>query len=295
MSPAPVLVSCSVVSYGTPPAKIERLLQGVAGSRPQLLSYLIENSATDSLRELASRYRAQYWHQPDNPGFGRSHNRAMRAAMEAGSRHHFVLNPDIYFPLDTFGRLVAYMESHPDVVLLGPRVCFPDGRLQPLCKLLPDPLKLAVRRFLPWLHRSAGHQHAYEMHATGYTRIMDVPAMSGCFMLIRTDALARSGLFDERFFLYFEDVDLSRRLGRVGRTVFYPHVTILHEYGRGSYHDWRLLWHHLVSAVRYFNKWGWWFDPERRRINTAALDGMLLGEGESRVVDAGEARAIRKE
>jgi hypothetical protein len=69
----------------------------------------------------------------------------------------------------------------------------------------------------------------------------------------------------------------------------------LHEYGRGSYHDWRLLWHHLVSAVRYFNKWGWWFDPERRRINTAALDGMLLGEGESRVVDAGEARAIRKE
>lgn len=301
MTSAPVLVSCSVVSYGTPPDKIERLLQGVAGSWPRLLSYLIENSATDSLHELAPRYQAQYWHQPDNPGFGRSHNRAMRAAMEAGSLYHFVLNPDIYFPLDTFARLLAYMESHPDVALLGPRVCFPDGRLQPLCKLLPGPVELAVRRFLPWLHRRGGRQRAYEMHATGYARIMDVPAMSGCFMLIRSEALARSGLFDERFFLYFEDVDLSRRLGRVGRTVFYPHVTIVHEYGRGSYHNWRLLWHHVVSALRYFNKWGW-SDPERRRINAAALAGILPGEdepacqlsGESGGVDAGDRRAARK-
>jgi hypothetical protein len=279
MTRAPVLASCSVVSYASPPEQIERLLQGVAGGWPSMLPYLIENSATDALRDLAPRYRALYWHQPDNPGYGRSHNRAMRAAIDAGSRYHFVLNPDIQVAPDAVARLLAYMEGHPDVVLLGPRVCFPDGRLQPLCKLLPDPVGLAVRRFLPRLHRRSGSQCAYEMHASGYGRIMDVPSLSGCFMLIRTEALAAAGMFDERFFLYFEDVDLSRRLGRIGRTVFYPHVTVVHDYGRGSYHDWRLFRHHMVSAVRYFNKWGWWQDPERRRINAAARDALLPGAG----------------
>ncbi|MGX9217308.1 glycosyltransferase [Massilia varians] len=287
MTRAPVLASCSVVAYANPPEQIERLLRGVSGSWPRLLTYLIENSPEDSLRSLAPRYQALYWHQPDNPGFGRSHNRAMRAAMEAGSRYHFVLNPDIYFSEDSFSRLLAYMESQADVAMLSPRICFPDGRLQPLCKLLPAPIGLAPRRFLPWLHRCTGLQRDYEMHASGYDRIMDVPVLSGCFMLIRTDALARAGLFDKRFFLYFEDVDLSRRLARVGRTVFYPHVTVMHEYGRGSYRDWRLLCHHSASAVRYFNKWGWWFDEERERVNARALGSISLAKGEGGVgIDA---------
>ena len=153
MTRAPVLASCSVVAYANPPQQIERLLRGVSGSWPRLLTYLIENSPEDSLRSLAPRYQALYWHQPDNPGFGRSHNRAMRAAMEAGSRYHFVLNPDIHFSEECFPRLLAYMESQADVAMLSPRICSPDGRLQPLCKLLPAPVGLATRRFLPWLHR----------------------------------------------------------------------------------------------------------------------------------------------
>jgi GT2 family glycosyltransferase len=163
------------------------------------------------------------------------------------------------------------MDQHPDVGLLAPRVHYPDGRLQPLCKLLPHPLELAVRRFLPLLHRSSGRLARYELHATGYSRVMDVPALSGCFMLMRVETVLRAGLFDERFFLYFEDVDLSRRVGRIARTVFVPHVAIVHDYARGSYRNWRLLWHHLVSATRYFNKWGWLRDAERDRINARAL------------------------
>lgn len=90
-------------------------------------------------------------------------------------------------------------------------------------------------------------------------------------MLMRCDTLRRVGLFDERFFLYFEDVDLSRRIGRVARTVFFPGVQVEHGYAAGSYRNARLLWHHIVSAVRYFNKWGWLDDPERARVNEHAL------------------------
>jgi GT2 family glycosyltransferase len=271
MSPAAAQASCSVVCYNHSVAQVERLLACIAGCRPRVQLYLIDNSERESLGDLARRGGAIYRHQGDNPGFGRSHNWALRATLAAGSRYHFVLNPDIDFASDVLPRLLAYMEQHPDIGLLAPRVHYPDGQLQPLCKLLPGPLDLAVRRFWPGLHRRSGRQARYELHDSGYDQVMDVPVLSGCFMLLRLGTLAQAGLFDERFFLYFEDVDLSRRIGRVARTVYYPYVAIRHDYVRGSDRTWRLLWHHSVSALRYFNKWGWLRDPERDRINAAAL------------------------
>ena len=83
-----------------------------------------------------------------------------------------------------------------------------------------------------------------------------------------------SGLFDERFFMYFEDTDLSRRIHSRYRTVMYSHVSVFHAYDRRSRRDLRLLRIHISSAVKYFNKWGWFFDRERAGINrktTAAL------------------------
>jgi GT2 family glycosyltransferase len=271
--------SCSIVCYLSRPDQLERLLASITTARPDLLVFLVDNSPTDSLRSLARRFGARYHHQPHNPGYAKAHNRALREAIAAGSVYHFVLNPDIQIPLDGIAKLLAYMEQHPDVGLLAPRVHYPDGRLQPLCKLLPHPLELLLRRFFPLLHRSSGQLARYELHGSGYSRVMDVPALSGCFMLMRVETVVRAGLFDERFFLYFEDVDLSRRVGRIARTVFVPHVAIVHDYARGSYRDWRLLWHHLVSAGRYFNKWGWLQDTERDRINARTLRASGLARG----------------
>lgn len=272
-------VSCCIVCYHNRPEQIERLLASVTMARPDMRIYLVDNSRTDALRELAERFGVHYRHQPDNPGYARAHNWALRTAAAAGHTYHFVLNPGVQMPLDGIGKLLGYMEQHPDVGLVAPRVHFPDGRLQPLCRLLPHPLELLVRRFAPLLHRSSGRRARYELHGSGYTRVMDVPALSGCFMLMRLDTVMRAGMFDERFFLYFEDVDLSRRVGRIARTVFVPHVSIVHDDTRRSYRDWRLLWHQLVSAARYFNKWGWLRDEERDLVNARALraDGFARG------------------
>jgi GT2 family glycosyltransferase len=271
--------SCSIVCYHSPPAQLERLLASITTARPGMRVYVLDNSRSDVLRAPALRFGAHYRHQPDNPGYGRAHNWALTAAAAAGSRYHLVLHPDVQLPLDGIGKLLAYMDAHPDVGLVAPRVHYPDGRLQPLCKLLPHPLELAVRRFFPLLHGFSGRLARYELHGSGYSQVMDVPALSGCFLLMRLETVLRAGLFDERFFLYFEDVDLSRRVGRIARTVFVPHVAIVHDYGRGSYRNGRLLWHHLVSAARYFNKWGWVHDEERDRINTRSLRaaGLLRG------------------
>jgi len=86
-------------------------------------------------------------------------------------------------------------------------------------------------------------------------------------MLLRTSILEQTGLFDERFFMYYEDTDLTRRVHQFHRTVFYPKVTITHDFAKASHKNRRLLIAHIHSAIQYFNKWGWFFDAERTQIN----------------------------
>lgn len=153
-----------------------------------------------------------------------------------------------------------------------PKILYPDGRLQPLCKLLPTPYGLILRRFMHFLkNKLARFNYRYEMHASGYNKIMDVPFLSGCFMFLRKDALQKTGIFDERIFLYNEDTDLSRRIHQQYRTVYYPEALVYHYHEKKSYKNFQLLLVHIQSAIRYFNKWGWWNDPEREHINRETL------------------------
>ncbi len=234
--------------------------------------YLIDNSPTDNARCFADHPRIEYSFNNKNVGFGAGHNLALKKSISDGSTYHIVLNPDVYFENTSISTLHDFMEANPDVGLCMPKVLYPDGRIQPLCKLLPSPRILILRRFLFFLHKLLARQnYYYELQFTGYNRVMNVPFLSGCFMFLRTDVLRKIGLFDERIFLYTEDVDLSRRIHKHFRTVFYPDVTIYHYHQRGSYKSTTLLMHNIRSAIKYFNKWGWLFDKERDLINRNAL------------------------
>jgi GT2 family glycosyltransferase len=101
--------------------------------------------------------------------------------------------------------------------------------------------------------------------------VMDVPFLSGCFMFLRMETIEKVGLFDENIFLYTEDTDLTRRIHKHYRTVFYPEASIYHHNQRGSYKNFVILMHHVFSAIRYFNKWGWFNDTERDHINQRIL------------------------
>ena len=100
---------------------------------------------------------------------------------------------------------------------------------------------------------------------------MFVPYLSGCFMLLRQSALIDIGLFDERFFMYPEDIDLTRRMAERYDTLFYPHVSVIHEHGRESHKSFNMFVIHLVNLVRYFNKWGWFYDSKRDELNRKTL------------------------
>lgn len=268
-------ISCSIVCYQNAPEQIARVLSCLAPFRkPNPLSLsvsLIDNSPRAGLSQVAEQFGAAYIHLPHNPGFGTAHNVAIRNILKTDTAYHLVLNPDTHFSEDVIPALVEFMESNRDVGLVMPDIRYPDGHRQHLCKLLPTPADLLMRRFLPTLYEYSGRLARYELHESGYDDIMDVPALSGCFMLIRTSVLRQVGGFDERYFMYLEDVDLSRRIGRVARTVYFPHVSITHDYVKGSYKNRKLLFHHIQSAIRYFNKWGWIKDTEKDRVNRSAL------------------------
>ena len=238
--------------------------------------YLIDNSPTDILRCLASLdSRIEYIFNNANLGFGKAHNIALKRSIEENIPYHLILNPDVYFNKGVLEEIYNFMENNPDVGLVMPKVLYPDGTLQYLCKLLPTPLDLFGRRFLnfgPFKKIVEKRNEIYELRFTGYDKIMEVPYLSGCFMFIRTEVLKKVGLFDERFFMYLEDTDLSRRIHRVSKTVYYPDVFIYHEYGKGSYKNSKLLKYHLDSAIKYFNKYGWFFDKERDEINNKTLE-----------------------
>ncbi len=86
-------------------------------------------------------------------------------------------------------------------------------------------------------------------------------------MFLRSDALKKVGLFDERYFIYMEDIDLSRRIAREYKTIYFPNVHIYHGHARESYGFNKLLLLHIHSAIKYFNKWGWFFDKDRKVTN----------------------------
>ena len=202
-----------------------------------------------------------------NLGYGAGHNIAIRESIDIGATYHIVVNPDIYFEEGVIEKLIIYMNKYSEVGLVMPRVLYPNGELQYLCKLLPTPFDLLFRRFLPWRRYVEKKNEKYELRFTNYSREMEVPSLSGCFMFVRIAVLKKVGGFDERYFMYAEDLDLCRRIGKVSRTMYYPNVVVYHEYAKGSYKNRRLLRYHLSSVVKYFNKWGWFYDTERRKIN----------------------------
>ncbi len=239
--------------------------------------FIVDNSPTDELRGVAEECGAEYIFAGENLGYGAANNLAI-ARVANRSKYHLVLNPDVYFEPEVIDRLYCFMEQCPDVGMVMPKILYPDGSVQPLCKLLPSPFDLVARRLLPrFAKRLVGRKlDSFQCQDVDLTRTAFIPYLSGCFMFLRTDVLQRVGGFDERFFMYFEDTDLTRRFARECLTVFFPYASVYHEFGRGSYKNMRLLGIHIANAVRYFNKFGWVSDPERLDMNRCAKNQLLV-------------------
>ncbi len=202
------------------------------------------------------------WHYlTENRGFGVAHNTALAAV---DSDWHLILNPDLELAPDALSQALAYGESHPEIQLLMPKVARSDGQQEFLGKRYPSVLGLLLRAFAPvWLQkRFASLLAEYEARDLQQqdTPQDQIPIASGACMLCRTPALKAVGGFDERYFLYFEDFDLSLRLAERGKLVFLPAMQAVHHGGYAARKGFRHIAWFGVSAMRFFNRFGWrWF------------------------------------
>ena len=228
--------------------------------------YLLDNSETKCEKVPVSSAKIRYMHMPQNLGYGKAHNIALRESAYYKTALHLVLNSDIRVKAEDIDAMCDFMAENPQVGQLMPRVVNPDGSQQFLAKRLPSPMDVFGRRFLPaWCIKRRNRR--YELRDLDLTRPVNAPYLSGCFMLLRTTAAVEAGLFDERYFMYPEDIDLTRTIHRKWLTLYYPEWTIVHAHKRASYTNRHMLWVHIQNMCRYFNKWGWCLDSERRLFN----------------------------
>ncbi len=230
--------------------------------------YLLDNSEDREIHPKSEikHTKLRYMHMPENLGYGKAHNIALRESAYYKTELHLVMNSDIVVKAEDIDAMHNWMLANPEVGQLMPKVVHPDGKQQFLAKRLPTPLDVFGRRFLPqWMTRKRNLR--YELRDKNLERPVNAPYLSGCFMLLRTEAAVNAGLFDERFFMYPEDIDLTRRIHRNFLTLYYPQWTIVHAHRKASYKNRHMLWIHIQNMCRYFNKWGWLFDKERKLFN----------------------------
>jgi GT2 family glycosyltransferase len=193
----------------------------------------------------------------ENHGFGVAHNRILE---RVDAPYHMICNPDIVMHPGSLETMLALLESDDRIAVVSPKFLNPDATLQRLNHPHPAILDLFLRRFAPSFVRArfTERQRRYEMRHKGYDTMYDLDFASGAFMACRTAALREVGGFDPRYFLYFEDADLTRSLQKRGwRSVFCPDAVVTHQWKRDAHKNYRGALLMLASAMKYFHKWGW--------------------------------------
>lgn len=264
------MITVSIVTYKTDVEELNKCLASLSSSHIEKI-YIVDNSRQKYLADFCNEREKVEYIPSENVGYGAAHNKAIRKAMAAGAKYHLVLNSDVYFEPETMEKLANYMDCREDVAMVQPSIIYPDGRAQYTCRLLPTPANLIFRRFLP-KKMVEGMNYRYMLKMFDHRSELNVPYHQGSFMLFRLECFKKVGLFDERFFMYPEDIDITRRMHKYYRTMFWPGVTVVHAHRAASYKSKKMLKIHMWNMIKYFTKWGWIFDSERSRWNKELLN-----------------------
>ena len=271
-------ISASILIYDSPMAQIRKAVDSLLSEGIENIILLYNGNQRGYLRR--EDFPEARIFEIDNHGYGAGHNVAIRMAADEGMNYHLVMNADVRWSAPVVIPMVRYLDTHPDAVLLSPKTFYPDGTFQHTARMLPTPFDMLLR-LIPGsclTHR----RRRYLLADRDIDRELNVPYLLGNFLLFRMDAIKDVGMFDERFFMYPEDIDITRRLHRIGETLYWPEVSVIHDHARASRRNFRLFAIHLRNMIRYFNKWGWFFDIERRRFNRSVLTSPVVTSGKHR-------------
>lgn len=185
-----------------------------------------------------------------NNGFGSGHNHLLNV----NSRYHIIINPDIIIDNNVFKCLVEYMDENNDCVLVTPKILNEDGTEQLLPKRSPTAKYMLLGRLSNYIKPFEKYRDEYTMKGRKFNNPTEIEFCTGCFMMLRTEIWKKLGGFDERFFMYLEDADLSDRARKYGKVIFNPNYSVVHKWERGSSKNYKLLKIHFQSMFKYLKK-----------------------------------------
>jgi GT2 family glycosyltransferase len=261
------IFSASIVVFDTEFEILRKSIESYLNADLSGGLFLVDNSKESKYEDFSKYYKSlNYIKNPSNPGYGASHNIALNKNI-GKVEFHLVLNPDIQFEANTLKILKEFYQNNTNVGIIAPQALNIDGSFQSNGRLIPSALNLILKRLglLGLLKPSYYSEYMKEnFHGADYI----TPVVLGSFMMFSDEKLREIGFFDERFFLYPEDIDLSRRFSAKYNNYIIANSTFFHNFKRGSYSYPKLGFIHMLEMIKYFNKWGWIFDSERDFINS---------------------------
>jgi len=257
-------LSVIIVNYQSL-AKTQKCLKAVEASDFDGLSHeviIVDNASGDDVESLKMNFpHIKIIKSPDNPGMGEGNNLGMKNAY---GNFFLILNPDTYVEKNSIKILFQHMKNNPRIGAIGPKLLNPDGSLQFSCLRFPKIYLPAMRRtFLGKFFKT--ELNRFMMADFSHNEVREVDWMLGSALMIRRGVLDKIGpAFDKRFFMFFEDTDLCRRVKTAGFAVTYlPSAVAVHDHARGSAKGlWfiapftnKLARAHIASWIKYFWKW----------------------------------------
>ena len=248
-------VSACIVSYNGA-EEVIRAAQSVLKETKgcDFTLYLVDNNSPDGTGETLAK---QAWPQnvhlltlPQNIGFGKGHNMVLPMLH---SDYHFVLNPDIFVDSDVLGQICGWLAEHKEAVMATPRLMFPGGKEQILPKRKPTVLGLLARQGVPGLQKHGDH---YAMLEEDLSKPTPIEFCTGSFFCMRTEVFKEIGGFDEKYFMYVEDADITQKARQKGLVYYLPQFHAYHEWHRAPNKSLKPFFQQLKSMGRYFCKWG---------------------------------------
>ena len=249
--------------------KLSNCLASLEKAKNQELSFeiiVVDNASGDNLDDLRNQYSFRFIASQKNLGMGGGNNLGIN---EAKSEIILILNPDTIVSAEALNIMFTRLKSDELIGLVGPKLLYPDGSLQYSCSRFPNFFIPILRRtFLG--DRFKKQRDSFMMFDFNHSSEREVDWMMGsCLMFKKSWPIPEGGNyephFDERYFMYFEDIDLCREVKRHGKKVVYlASAIVIHDHNRASAKNpWyvalfkdKITWIHIASWLKYFAKWG---------------------------------------
>jgi GT2 family glycosyltransferase len=236
-------VTASIVLYNENKDVLNKLLMSM--SQLDIQTTVVDNSPSSLLSSICESFEfVTYIFNGKNIGFGAAHNLAFKNKT-VQSDIHLIINPDVYFDKEVMLQFLEWFANENTVSLAVPQVLNEDATLQHIVREIPTPMSLLKRKF-------GVDSGEIDIQSN---LISEIPFSHGCFIAIKSDVYQSIGGFDERFFLYMEDVDLFIKAKEYGKTVINTNYSIYHGWERGSSKSMKLLSFHIASAIKFFWKY----------------------------------------